>query len=305
MAVILPSTINGVPYPAEVMRRNMGAAFAQSSAGAVRSGVIGFPPSASLSGSTVNVGAFSCVVGSAKGAYLTGLDSVTSAGSLGVADPTNPRRDRVVLEVLDPDNGGASGVREGRLRLIAGTPGALPGLPALPVNALHVAEVLVPRAGAGGPVLTVTPQLTAAVGAPVPVRDVEDRSSLAVYNGLRVARLDLGGREQVYSGGSWRSPAESLVEAATSDAPVQKRGVVTVQSDANGAAAFRFGSPFPTRILGAVLTQANAANLGVINFMYDEGLSNRERVAFFVHDAAGNRLRNTTGIRMVFDAWGD
>lgn len=91
----------------------------------------------------------------------------------------------------------------------------------------------------------------------------------------------------------------------TLDAPHIRAGTVTIASDGNGAAAITFPSPMPRRLLGAQITQSVASNLGLIHFMYDEGLSNRTRAAFFVYDRLGNRLRNTSGIRISYMAWGE
>ena len=57
------------------------------------------------------------------------------------ADATNPRIDRVVLEILDSTFSGASQV--GRLRVIDGTPAASPSAPALPDSAISLATISV------------------------------------------------------------------------------------------------------------------------------------------------------------------
>ncbi|MCQ1951624.1 hypothetical protein NNX28_17030 [Arthrobacter sp. zg-Y859] len=312
MAVILPSTINAddatkLPkYSAEVMRRNMGAAFAQSSPGVNRSGVLGAAPTTDLSGSVVRVGPFMCVIGTAKGAYVTGVDSVTNAeGSVGVADPTNPRIDRVVLEVLDPDNGGAAGSRKGVLRVIAGKPAALPGLPALPVNSLHIAQVYVPRAGNGGPTMTVDCPFTATAGAPIPVRDVDDRNSLALYEGLRVARLDLAGREQVYSGSRWESGLRMLSDTAHQEALTGLTATVSVSTDGNGFAGYIFKNPFPNALVSAELTSVYQGNyIGLVHYQLDEGLSGRTRLALACRASDGSLVKNVANLRLTFTAYG-
>lgn len=203
MVVLNPLYLNGVDYNAEDERRGLSGLVAQSSAGVPRSGVLGAAPAVSLSGSTVQVGAFNAVVGTAKGGYLTGVDSVTSAGTLSPADQTNGRLDRVVLEVLDPDNGSGGTERGRRLRIVPGTPAAIPGLPPLPINSLHVAQIQVPRSGAGNPVVTVDCPLTATAGAPVPVRNATERGQLTPRVGDQVTRLDQGGAVQTWDGTSW------------------------------------------------------------------------------------------------------
>lgn len=204
MVVLNPLYLNGVDYNAEDERRGLSGLVAQASAGVPRSGVLGAAPAVSLSGSTVQVGAFNAVVGTAKGGYLTGVDSVTSAGTLTPADQTNGRLDRVILEVLDPDNGSGGTERGRRLRIVSGTPAALPGLPPLPINSLHVAQVQVPRSGAGNPVVTVDCQFTAAAGAPVPVRNEVERDALDPALVRQALRLDNGGTDFVQNG-AWAS----------------------------------------------------------------------------------------------------
>lgn len=204
MAVLNPLYLNGVDYNAEDERRGLSGLVAQSSLGVVRSGVLGPVPAVSLSGSTVQVGPFNGVVGTAKGGYLTGVDSVTSAGTLTPADQTNGRLDRVILEVLDPDNGTAGSERGRRLRIVTGTPAALPGLPPLPINSLHVAQIQVPRSGAGNPVVTVDCPFTAAVGGVVPVRSQADRDALASpVQGQMVRRLDDRNNIEIWTGTKW------------------------------------------------------------------------------------------------------
>ena len=204
MAVRTPLYINQIDYDAETERRGFAGLVAQSVPGVARTGVLGPAPAVSLSGSTVQVGPFNAVIGSSKGAYLVAVDAVTAAGTIGVADATNGRLDRVVLEVLDPDNGSAGTTRLGRLRVIPGEAKAIPGLPALPPLALHVAQVLVPKSGAGNPVVTVDPPFTAAAGAPVPVRSQAERDALPLVNGMQALRLDTPGRDvDVCTGLSW------------------------------------------------------------------------------------------------------
>lgn len=305
MGVLNPLYLNAVDYNAEDERRGLSGLVAQSAAGVARTGVLGAAPAVSLSGSTVQVGPFNAVVGTPKGGYLTGVDSVTTAGNILPTDQTNGRLDRVILEILDPDNGTAGTERGRRLRIVTGEAKPLPGLPPLPVNSLHVAQIQVPRVDGGNPTVIVDAPLTAAAGSPVPVRSLAEREALAAVPGLAVQRLDMGGRVQTYADGRWQSDPQVMVEGATSEAPIIKMGTVTVASDANGAAAYIFGMPFPNRILGATLTQVYTSTLGLVDLRYQESLSNRARVAFLCYDAAGNLLRNVTGIRLVFDAVGD
>lgn len=206
MAVLRPLFINQVEYDAESERRGFAGLVAAGSGGVARTGVLGAAPAVSLSGSSVQVGPFNAAIGTAKGVYLTGLDSVTAAaGSVAPADATNGRLDRVVLEVpTDPVPPATEPAYLGRLRVIGGTAAAIPALPALPANALHVAQVQVPRSGAGNPTVIIDAPLTAAAGAPVPVRSEAERATLPLVNGLRALRLDTPGRDvDVCTGSAW------------------------------------------------------------------------------------------------------
>jgi len=88
-------------------------------------------------------------------------------------------------------------------------------------------------------------------------------------------------------------------------APVMEAGTVTVRTDANGATAIPFKARFPRALNSVFIQHAMAPNLGLIQFRFDEALSNPGRAAFFAFDNAGNRLRNTTGIRVSYLAVGD
>lgn len=96
-----------------------------------------------------------------------------------------------------------------------------------------------------------------------------------------------------------------VIEDTDARAPKVKTDTVTVRTDANGATAIVFKERFPRALASVSLQQAMAPNLGLIHFMFDESLSGPHRVAFFAFDAAGNRLRNTSGIRVSYTAIGD
>ena len=96
-----------------------------------------------------------------------------------------------------------------------------------------------------------------------------------------------------------------VIEDADATAPKIKTDTVTVRTDANGATAIVFKERFPRALASVSLQQTMAPNLGLIHFQFDESLSGPQRVAFFAFDAAGNRLRNTSGIRVSYTAIGD
>lgn len=198
-----PTWINaaaGAPaYDSEELRRNQGFTLAKGATpGSARGGLLAVGDlDISLSGTTVRLGPGGCLVETAKGPYITGLAAVTNVDTLVAADVTNPRRDRVVIRILDPDNGGIAG-RKGQASVITGTPnasaatgGGYPAEPSGPV--LTIGYVDVPKSGAGSPTFTVTAPYTAAMGAPVPVRTLAERDALPKRNGLMAYRLDRGG----------------------------------------------------------------------------------------------------------------
>lgn len=200
----------GPSYDSEELRRNQAFTIARGATpGSARAGILAVGDLAlSLSGMNVRLGAGGCVVATAKGAYITGFAATTTVDALQAADVTNPRRDRVVIEILDPDNGGGAG-RKGQARVITGTPnasaatgGGYPAEPSGPV--LTIGYVDVPKSGSGSPSITITAPLTAAAGAPIPVRSLAERDALPKWDGLQAVRLDLAGSPtETCSGSTW------------------------------------------------------------------------------------------------------
>ncbi len=87
-----------------------------------------------------------------QGAYFAENDGVVVVGPHGAAHATLPRIDLVILRDYDasPD-GGSAGLDVQRIEIVAGSPNASPVAPALPANAIPLAEVLV-----GAAVTTIT-----------------------------------------------------------------------------------------------------------------------------------------------------
>lgn len=76
-----------------------------------------------------------------QGAYALYNDASVSK-AIAAADPTNPRRDLICAKVQDQDYSGA--VRAWSLAVVTGVPAVSPALPALPANAIPLADVTVP-----------------------------------------------------------------------------------------------------------------------------------------------------------------
>lgn len=284
MAVKTPLYMNGVEYDAEAERRGLSGLLTQTSAGTPRSGVLGPAPAVTVSGSTVKVGPFNAAVSSGKGAYLVAVDSVTDAtGTVGVADATNPRLDRVVLEVVDPNNGSGGTVRVGRLRLIPGVAGAIPSLPPLPPLSLHIAQILVPKSPTGAavtPVVTMDPQFTAAAGAPVPVRNQAERDAIPAIDGQLVQRLDRAGALEVASGSAWGQLSKQI-----------RDGYTIVTTNGSGQCTITYDVPFPQTTTIAVPVSMNPPNgMSLIRFV----AGNRTGATFLVTATTGGPLANVS-----------
>lgn len=93
---------------------------------------------------SVNVSAGEALVqgdnATSQGLYYVRNDATVNL-TVTTASSSNPRKDIVVLEVLDSDYTGSSDL--GRLRVVAGTPASSPSPPATPSTALKLAEITV------------------------------------------------------------------------------------------------------------------------------------------------------------------
>ncbi len=95
---------------------------------------------------SVNVAAGEALVqgdsSTSQGVYYVRNDATVNL-SISAASGSNPRRDLIILEVLDSDYTGASDL--GRLRVVTGTPASSPALPSTPVSSIPLADVTVPQ----------------------------------------------------------------------------------------------------------------------------------------------------------------
>jgi hypothetical protein len=209
MAVIQPTLIDNLSTASEPLRRAWGGMLlAEGAADLARTGVL--DPRAlavSLSGSTVNVASGLCVVGSAKGPYITGCDVTTpTPQTLAAADATYARIDRVILQVQDTAQD-SSGQRQGILVLLTGTAAASPAMPAPAAGSIYIdlARIDVPKSGGGNPAVTDLRAYTAGAGAPTLVWNTGERDGLTQWPGRTVIRRDTWTTE-VSDGTKWASP---------------------------------------------------------------------------------------------------
>lgn len=197
MSVITPwalDALSGAPtYDARTLRLILTGVLGGSSQplGAAAGVLSGMVVSASYPNVTVSPGLV--VVNGSKGSYLTGLDAAASA-ALG-ARPGSARIDLVVFRVLD-----TSSARSAQIQVVAGTASATPVAPAVPADAIALAEVRVPSSGA----VTVTRVAgdTAARGGIVAVADEEARWRVDMSAPRAVLQLDTKAL-WTFDGGTW------------------------------------------------------------------------------------------------------
>lgn len=123
----------------------------------VRSGTL--PTTVFLNGTgsmTWNLAAHSGVLdtetSAVAGPYFYATDG-TDTGAVTAQDPTNPRVDIIYVQVDDTVQDGST-LRQGVVGYLAGTPAGSPSAPATPARSLVLAQLNVPKSGAGAPTVT-------------------------------------------------------------------------------------------------------------------------------------------------------
>lgn len=171
----------GAPaYDAQTLRRLFSMFIAQLGTGArfgARQGVHPADQDAvSLLGTTITVLDTKAVlypgITASSGPYVCAIPSTSF--SLAPADPTNPRKDIVILRVYDDDED-SSGLREAVAEYIVGTPAAAPVEPTVPTGGMRVATIDVPQSGTGSASLTYNAPYTVATGGVLPIRNQSER----------------------------------------------------------------------------------------------------------------------------------
>lgn len=145
----------------------------------------------SVAGMLVTVTDLNCVIvgptSSGRGPYLCAIP--TSQITLTAADPSNPRIDLLIAEVLDDAADSSGDLVPGRTRVITGTPAAVPTVPATPSGALALAQFAVPAGGASA-TLTYTADYTTAAGGIIPVRDTAGLPTVWNREGMYADQAD-------------------------------------------------------------------------------------------------------------------
>lgn len=162
-----------------------------------------------LSGSTINVNAgVAELYVSNVGMYRVAMTSAWS-GTLTAADATYTRIDLVYLRVWDDDVDG-SGLRQGDVVYLAGTPSATPVAPTPPGSAMYMplATITVPASGGGSAtVSTAVRPVTVAPGGIIP-----SSTQTGYYAGQY---RDNGTTLQRYTGSAWEDMQKVVTTAWT------------------------------------------------------------------------------------------
>ena len=207
----VPGFINadsGSPsYPADVMRRIIGGLLFQAHADrfGARGGVLPNHSVAQvvLSGDMITVRALNGVVTPAlttsQGPYLVQLPQETH--TLSPADPSNPRKDIVVLRVYDDDEDALT-LREARTEYLVGSPSGTPAEPAVPTGAIRLATIEVPAGGSPAATLTENWLYTATNGGILPVRTSSELPTGSRTPGMAAFQIDTQAL-LVWLGSSW------------------------------------------------------------------------------------------------------
>lgn len=299
-----PDALSEPKYDAETLRRaNGGLVSGGDVVGVARSGVLN-PRDlvTSLAGTMVKVGPGGCVVGSSKGPYLTAVSGVIDVGELVVADETNPRRDRVIVEICDPDNGSAPAEgRRARIRVLPGTPDPTAtsgsGVQPEPPLSTTIAFIDVPKATTGNPVATDARSFAVASGGIILVRNQAERNDLPTWVGLTVSRMDVPGIPlERWDGTTWRRGLRVEIGQGAND-PTHASGVAIVTTNANGDGSITLPVPFGSKVAAYTVNDATATSgagsLGAILLKPTYGLSTRTTLTFRAYSTNGVPLAST------------
>lgn len=195
------NALNGEPsYDAVTLRRILSSLLSIGTTPlTARPGVLS-PTALSItiaSDDTGEVGPGLAVISTVDGSYVTGLDAPQQF-TLAPRDATNARYDKVILEVVDD-----AVERLSRVRILTGTPAALPSEPASPAGSIEVGLISVPNTAGGPAVLARGPAYTAANGGIIAVTDAVARARITGANPIYAHQLDDDSLWHKTTAGTW------------------------------------------------------------------------------------------------------
>lgn len=124
-----------------------------------------------------------------QGTYVGYNDAIVTL-AVSASDPTNPRKDLVVLKVRDAFYSGGS--TDMSLAVVTGTPNAAPVDPTVPANALVLGRILVPAASTAVTNANITQLATraASLGATMVCTSTTRPTGVSLYDGLEIWETD-------------------------------------------------------------------------------------------------------------------
>lgn len=197
-----PAWLQSGSYPAEDDRRLIATLFGDSE-GIFASTDLAVTQRGAGANMSVDIAGGRCVIkgdqATYEGSYFMENRGVTNL-VVSASDPTNPRIDRVIAEVLNAEYSGASNLW--RLRVMTGTPAASPVAPTLPNNAISLATIAVAAGSTSVVNANITDTRTQAwlFGGTIVCTSTTRPS--APFEGMRIYELDTD-QELVYSGSAW------------------------------------------------------------------------------------------------------
>lgn len=224
-----PTWLQAGTYPAEDDRRLLSTIFADSE-GIVGASTLAVTQRALGVNMSVDVAGGRAIVkgdlGTFEGVYHVDNRNLTNL-TVAASDPTNPRIDLVVAEVLNAEYSGVSNLW--RLRVITGVPAGSPVAPTLPSNALALATIAVAASASSVVNANITDlrQRAWLYTGVVPCTSTTRPTAPTV--GMSIYEIDTQ-RIKTWNASIW----QDLKHAATSDAPAVKAVKIASQSFTSG-----------------------------------------------------------------------
>jgi len=120
--------------------------------------------------------------------------------AISASDPTNPRIDRIIAEVLNAEYSGVSNLWQ--LRVMTGTPAGSPSAPALPNNAISLATVAVAALASSITNTNITDLRTRAWLHQSTITCTSTSRPASPFEGMRIYETNTD-QELVYTGSAW------------------------------------------------------------------------------------------------------
>lgn len=263
---------------------------------------------------SVNVAAGRAFVRSQETASLghgtwTAFNDATVNLAVAASDPTNPRRDLVILQVRDSNYSGAS--TDARLTVVTGTPAASPVDPTVPVNSLVLARIAVAAASSTVVNANITDLRTRAyaIGGTCVCTSSTRPTGASLFAGLKIYETDTN-RPMVYNGTGWRAIRPVRIQASGSGGTTSgttELTVATLTLPDQGApgrlvvtATLRADKSVGSDVFEVRLKDGAAA---VIDYVYTDNYSTTKNVAKLTADVAVSAGSSTTvTMRIVRDS---